>query len=272
MVEFLEAIKRPLKTDLTTVVLGSAFMAFHVLGGAITVIFGTVLGGILSLLSVLTHGLGIEASRRTIRNDHSMPAFDDYIDLFFTGLMVWVIGVLYFLPAMIAIAFGVANSFPLIFSVFHNAVWSPVEALQGLLLLILNGAVYGLIALVLGILATLMVPIAVQLYAKNKQLGDAFRFSDILNVVATKEYWMSWAVLAGYAVVLLGVSTILSTLSLFILAIPALGVSSYLWWITWYTLFADVTHEVMGTHKHPTAKHHAAKTTHKKGRFATRRK
>jgi hypothetical protein len=122
MVAFLEAIKRPLKTDLTTVVLGTIFMGFHALGGAIVLIFGGILGGILSLLSVFVHGLGIEASRRTIRNDHSMPAFEDYVDLFFSGLMVWVIGVLYFLPAMIAIALGVANSLPIIFSVFNNAV------------------------------------------------------------------------------------------------------------------------------------------------------
>ncbi len=273
MVEFLEAIKRPLKTDLTTVVLGSAFMAFHVLGGALTVIFGTLVGGLLSLLSVLTHGLGIEASRRTIRNDHSMPRFDDYVDLFFSGLMVWVIFLLYFLPAMIVILFGVANSFPLVYGVFHNIIWQPLAAVQGFLLLILSGAVYGLIALVLGILALLMFPIAVQFYAKNKQLGDAFKFPEILNVVATKEYWMSWAVAAGYGVVLIGIATIISTLSLFTLLIPAFGFASYLWIVTWYTLFADVTHQVMGTHKHPTAKHHASKATHhKKGRFAARRK
>ncbi len=271
MVEFVEAIKRPLKTDLITVVLGTVFMGMRVLGVLLTG-FGVIVGGILAALSLLVHGLGVEASRRVMHKDHSMPHFDDYVDLFFTGLMVFVIGILYFLPAMIVMGMGIANSIPLILGMMGTALWDPTMAVQGLLLLVLRGAVYGLLTLILSLLALIMLPVAIQLYAKNKELGDAFNFGHILNVVATPSYWMSWAVLAGYGVLLVGIAIIISTLSALVLTIPAFGLAMYLWWMTFYTLFAETTMEAsVGNTRRAAHKASGRSSSSKRGRFAHKR-
>lgn len=271
MVEFVEAIKRPLKTDLITVVLGTVFMGMRVLGVLLTAWFGVIVGGILAALSLFVHGLGVEASRRVMHKDHSMPHFDDYVDLFFTGLMVFVIGILYFLPAMIVMGMGITNSIPLILEILGKAIWQPDVAVEGLLLLVLRGAVYGLLTLILSLLALIMLPIAIQLYAKNKELGDAFNFAHILNVVATPHYWMSWAVLAGYGVLLVGIAIIISTLSALVLTIPAFGLAMYLWWMTFYTLFAETTMEATSGSSRRAVHKANGRSSSKKGRFAHKR-
>jgi hypothetical protein len=68
-------------------------------------------------------------------------------------------------------------------------------------------------------------------------------------------------------VVLLGLSIILSVLSFVVLLVPAFGVSSYLWLITAYTIFAEVTHEAhhgVSSSARTRATHHAKS----KSRFA----
>src|ERR1700752_3308881 len=100
MVHYIEAIQRPLKTDFTTIILGTIFMGMHFLGHLLTVTFGSF-AGIFSLLGLFVHGLGIEVARNTQKNSKVMPHFSDYVDAFFSGLMVYVIGIIYFLPALL---------------------------------------------------------------------------------------------------------------------------------------------------------------------------
>ncbi len=228
MVDFVEAVKRPLKTDPVTVVLGIVFRAIPV-------------------LDAFVYGLGVDAARRTQQGKDSMPAFHDFVDAFFSGLMTYVIVILYFIPALAVLGIGVVNSIPILASVFSNAIsnpgMNPALVAKGIIELAINSVVFGALTVFLGLMAALMLPIAISFFSYRKKIGDAFLFGKILNVVATAEYWVSTILLLAYAVVLVGLSAILSTLSGGILFIPAQAAAGYLWLITAFTLYAETVRD-----------------------------
>ncbi len=208
------------------------------------------------------HGLGLELSRRTLNGNDRMPQFDDFVDLFLSGLMVFVIVILYFLPALIVLMIGAAASIPLIISILQSLTVAPVVAVQSLMLLIVGGALFGGIALLLSLAAALMLPVGVQLFAHDKKIASAFAFRRIWGVVGTLQYWVSWILLTGYAIVLLGVVALLSIPEFNALSVVFLGLAMYLWWMTWYIVMADTVKEsgILGK-SHAHAAHHA---THSK--------
>jgi hypothetical protein len=237
MVDFVEAIKRPLRTDPVTIVLGVLFTIFPP-------------------ARPLVHGLGIELSRRTLNQNPHMPAFDDFVDIFLSGLIVFVIVILYFLPALLLLLAGLAVSFPLIVEIVRNLSVNPLVSIQMLMTWVIGGAFWGALTLLVALVAAIMAPVGVQLYAHDKRIGSAFAFGRISEVVGTFPYWVSWILMMGYGIVLIGLVGLLSIPAFNALSLVFLGVAMYLWWMTWYIVMAETVREsgVLGK-KHP---HHAS--------------
>lgn len=246
MVDFVEAVKRPLRTDPVTIVLGVLF----------TILLPT---------RPLMHGLGLELSRRTLNGNEQMPQFDDFVDLFLSGLMVFVIVILYFLPALLVLLLGAAVSLPLVGHILQSLTVNPIMAIQSLMLLIVGGAVFGGISLLLSLVASIMLPVGVQLFAHDKKIASAFAFRRIWSVVGTLQYWISWILLMGYGIALLGVVALLSIPEFNALSIVFLGLAMYLWWMTWYIVMSDTVKEsgVLGK-GHTHASHHVNHSSSKK--------
>ncbi len=224
MMDFVEAVKRPLRTDSMTIILGIIFTIFP-------------------FTRPLLHGLGIELARRTQQHNDHMPKFDDFVDLFLSGLIMFVVVILYFLPAILALVIGVSSSFPALLSLSQHFVSAPVLALRNFILLVSQSAAWGALALVFGFLASVMAPIGIQLYARDKRIGSAFQFSRVWKAVSTGHYWVSWVLMMGYAVVLLGIVTLLSIPEFNALSLIFLGIAGYMWWMTWYIMFAEVAND-----------------------------
>lgn len=242
MVDFVEAVKRPLRTDPVTIILGILFSI------PLPVLFP---------LRPLMHGLGLELSRRTMNKNDSMPQFDDFVDLFLSGLMVFVIVILYFLPALLVLLIGAVASLPLIGSIIQNLAINPAFSVQSLMVLIVSGALFGGVALLLSLIAAVMLPVGVQLFAHEKRIGSAFQFKKIWSVVGTLQYWISWLLLTGYGIVLVGIVALLSIPEFNALSAVFFGLATYLWWMTWYIVMADTVKEsgIFGRVSHTTAKH-----------------
>jgi hypothetical protein len=247
MVDFVEAVKRPLRTDPVTIVLG-------------------VLFAILLPTRPLLHGLGLELSRRNMNGNAHMPQFDDFVDLFLSGLMVFVIVILYFLPTLIVLLVGAAASMGLVLNILQSLTVNPVLAIQSLMLLIVGGAVFGSLALVLSLLAAIMLPVGVQFFAHDKKIASAFAFRRIWSVVGTLQYWISWVLLMGYGIALLGVVALLSIPEFNALSVVFLGLAMYLWWMTWYIVMSDTVKEsgaLSNGRSH--ASHHMSHSSKKSG-------
>jgi hypothetical protein len=218
MVDFAEAVKRPLRADPVTIALGVLFALIYP-------------------LRPLLHGFGVETARRTQRGHEKMPQFDDFIDMYLSGLIVLVILILYFVPAALLLVAGALASIPLLMSTATGMVYANGFLIMQLLPAVAGGA-FGAVALFFGLLACITAPIGIQLYAHNKRIGSAFEFGKIFQVISRGEYWVTWLLLVAYGVVLIGAVGILTT-PINLLTILLGGVASYLWLMTAYTLFAE---------------------------------
>lgn len=243
MIDFVEAVKRPWKTDPITIVLGTLFAIFMP-------------------LRPLLHGLGVETARRAQNGNETMPHFSDFVDMYLSGLLVIVVGILYFVPALIVLFAGALISLPLVWSIFQSMAQNPILSVQSFIGLLVNGAVFGALALILVFLATLMAPIGIQLFARDKKVGSAFQFSKIWKVISIADYWVTWLLHMAYGIVLIGFVAILSLPEFNALSALFLGVAGYMWWMTSYIMFGEVVKDsgvLSGSahHKHTHTTHHA---------------
>lgn len=252
MIDFVEAVKRPWKTDPITIVLGTLFAIF-------------------APLRPLLHGLGVESARRTQSGNETMPHFSDFVDMYLSGLLVIVVGILYFVPAILVLLAGALVSLPLIGNIFVSMAQNPILSAQSFLGLLINGAAYGSLALVLIFLATLMAPIGIQLFAHDKKIGSAFQFSKIWKVVSMADYWVTWLLLMAYGIVLVGFVAILSIPSFNSLSGLFLGVAGYMWWMTSYIMFGEVVKDAGILKVHAGSKHAAPRKEAKRS-FAKKKK
>lgn len=254
MIDFVEAVKRPWKTDPITIVLGTLFAVF-------------------APLRPLLHGLGVESARRTQTGNETMPHFSDFVDMYLSGLLVIVVGILYFLPALLALFAGALVSLPLVWAIFQSMAQNPILSVQSFIGLLVNGAVFGAIALILIFLATLMAPIGIQFFAHDKKVGSAFQFSKIWKVVSMADYWVTWLLLMAYGIVLIGFVAILSIPSFNALSGLFLGVAAYMWWMTSYIMFGEVVKDsgMLNAHAGHT-KNHTHASHHQTAKRSLRKK
>ncbi|MBM3281900.1 MAG: DUF4013 domain-containing protein [Candidatus Diapherotrites archaeon] len=241
MIDFVEAVKRPWKTDPITIVLGTLFAVF-------------------APLRPLLHGLGVESARRTQSGNETMPHFSDFVDMYLSGLLVIVVGVLFFIPALVVLLLGAIITIPLVWSIFISLTQNPILSVQSFIGLLVNGAVFGALALILTFFAMLMAPIGIQLFAHDKRIGSAFQLSKIWKVISMSDYWITWLLLMAYGVVLIGVVAILSIPSFNALSELFMGAATYTWWMTSYIMFGEVVKDSGVLHGH--ASHHVKSIKH----------
>ncbi len=253
MIDFVEAVKRPWKTEPITIVLGTLFAIF-------------------TPLRPLLHGLGVETARRTQSRVDTMPHFTDFVDMYLSGLLVIVVGILYFLPALVVLFAGALISVPLIFNIFQSMAQNPILSVQSFIGLLVNGAVFGALALILVFLATLMAPIGIQLFAHDKKIGSAFQFSKIWKVISMADYWVTWLLLLAYGIVLIGFVAMLSIPSFNALSGLFLGAAGYMWWMTSYIMFGEVLKDSGMLNGHADRMSHTHASHHREAKRPLRKK
>jgi len=132
------------------------------------VFFWLVIPAILAAL--LFSGYGVEITRRVLRGESQvLPAWDNWGQLFTDGLMVAIIGIVYAIPMIVVslclgVPLGVAS---------ENS--ESAAALISSILSCLN--------LLWGIVLSFLLPPAIAIYAKESNLGAAFRFGDVVALV-----------------------------------------------------------------------------------------
>jgi Na+/H+-dicarboxylate symporter len=116
------------------------------------------------LAGFLISGYGLEITRRVIRGQApALPAWDNWGKLFTDGLLVAIIGFVYALPIII----------------FSVCLGTPIGAINDEGLAAVFGSFLGCINLLWGIVISFLLPPAIALFAKEDDLGAAFRFGEI---------------------------------------------------------------------------------------------
>lgn len=167
-----------------------------------------LIGGVLTLLSFLlvpiffVFGYFVRVLEQTVNGEDEPPAFSEWGDLGMKGLMAFIITLVYYAIPILAFA-GLGG--------IGAVTGSENVAIASLSIAIVVGGV-------LFIALTYVYPAALTNFAKTGQLGQAFAFGDISEVVLSGDYLVAWLVgflifVGGFVVVgMLSIIPLLGTL------------------------------------------------------------
>ncbi|MEF8802386.1 MAG: DUF4013 domain-containing protein [Halolamina sp.] len=165
-----------------------------------------LIGGVLSILSFLlipilfVFGYFLRVLEQTVDGVDEPPVFDDWGDLGMSGLLAFVVTVLYYLvPTVVFVVLGGAGAL----------TGSGDVAAAGF-------AIAALVSGLLFIALTYVYPAAITNFARTGSVGDAFAFGDISSVVVSPDYLVAWVI--GFIIFVSGF-VVVGVLSL----IPILG-------------------------------------------------
>jgi hypothetical protein len=169
------------------------------------------------LAGALLAGYGVEITRRVIRGQSPiLPEWDNWGDLIVDGLKVWVIGIVYALPIILvslclgtpaAIIADDAPEFSQLISAFSSCI-----------------------NLLWGVVMAFFMPAAVARFVAKDDLGAAFQFGDVFNLVRDNfATYLLVAIMTWVAGFIGGLGVIICGLGWLVTAPYASFVTSYLY-------------------------------------------
>ncbi|MFH1544997.1 MAG: DUF4013 domain-containing protein [archaeon] len=226
MVDYVEAIKRPF-TDLTALVIG-------------------IIMAIIPVVNIFVPaGYAVKSAQKTFGKDNALPKWDNWGDIIVKGIVVFIIDIIYMIPAFIFLALGVAGMFAVLFDKIPMTVWESgnMMAIQTQFFslipeLLAAGGIPLIIGVILAVVAAFITPMAVIFYAKENRFGAAFKVGEVLKTVLTGPYIISWIIVIIYG----------GILSLVLSIIPYIGsaIAAFIVLVTSYTVFAQAYMQVKG--------------------------
>jgi len=132
-----------------------------------------LIGGILLIIPIINFIIGgyyIKTLRGSIEGKPGLPEWDDWGDLFITGLMVAIIGLIYMLIPLIVLFVSIGGVI--------TAAISSGDFSVGSISAIVGGSLF---SVVLMLIVFLVLPMALSIYAKEDSIGAAFRIGEILS-------------------------------------------------------------------------------------------
>ncbi len=207
MVEYEKAIKRPFQ-DIKKLLIGGIL-------------------NIIPIVNLIASGYIMKAAKGTMKKKNDLPEWEDWSNLFTTGLIVAVIGFIYMIPAMVLLVAG-----------FGSVIAGLIVGNEALdVSAVLAGGSTIIIVGVLALLVTMLVmPMAIIRYVDKGNFSAAFGFTDILKKVLTGKYIVAWIVVFIYSLVVFGITMWIPIVG------PAIG--SFIVGITSMTVFAEVYSEL----------------------------
>mgnify|MGYP001302535141 CR=1 FL=1 len=137
---------------------------------ALGILFSWVLLIPLILAGLLLGGYGVEITRRVINGGIPvLPEWDNWSDLLVDGVKVWVIGIVYALPIIIVSA---CLSIPISIAGENSQEVSSAFS-----------AILSCLSVLWGIVMSLLLPAAIAHFVAEDDLGSAFHFVDVFNLV-----------------------------------------------------------------------------------------
>jgi hypothetical protein len=169
MVDYNSSFKRPF-SDWKKLLIGTLF-------NIIPIINFFAMGYILKMIS--------STSKKDVKK---LPAWDNFGTLFFKGFMMFLIGLIYALPAIII---GVIALYPVISATIMSGGSYELIAYD-IQTVILQAAPLIILAIVLAVVASYLAPIGIVNYAKKGKFSTAFEIGLILKKVFTGKYFLAW--------------------------------------------------------------------------------
>jgi hypothetical protein len=179
------------------------------------------------ITSFFGYGYLFVCAKTAMRKQFKLPEWERWEDLFVRGLIISIIGTLYFLPALVLwLVFLLA------------AIWS-----------VMSGEAYGRLAIGVGLmmsgifalLTAYIVPSAILNYAKENRFRSAFSLRRAFKGAFTSLYFSAWGTALLYSSFLLVPSVFLMLVSMRTVVLPFVigGVLSFVLGVTSVTIIGD---------------------------------
>jgi hypothetical protein len=201
----------------------------------------TIIGGVLSLLSVLIlpaiilQGYFVRAMQAAAHGEEAAPSFTDWGGLFVDGLKLFVVtfvwALIAIIPALVLSAIIGIGAFTLTQSVSGPGMAPEPAANVGFSILTIVGA---LLVFALSLLAAYIVPAAGANFALEGNLGAGFDVRTIVGGALTGEYAVAWLLAIVVAVVLGTIGSVLSIILIGIFVLFYTQVTTYYLWARGY--------------------------------------
>ena len=197
----------------------------------------TIIGGVLSLLSVLIlpafvlQGYFVRAMQAAARGDDAAPSFTDWGGLIVDGLKLFVVTFVWALvaivPALVLSAIIGLGTFTVVESTTGPGMASDPAGSVGFGIVTI---VAGLLFFGLSLVAAYLVPAASANFAIEGNLGAGFDVRTILSGALTAEYAVAWLLAIVVAVVLGTVGSFLAVLIVGVFVLFYVQVATYYLW------------------------------------------
>jgi len=196
-----DSVKYPLSNWKNFLILGIIFVISSLyldIGqlGANTVIIG-ILGVIGFIVGLLSDGYTLRIIKSSLADFQELPEFNAWVDMFIDGIKVFIVSIVYLIPAILIIAFAALSFGSALIGIISHPSSTPSAAEVGAILnvgiLILIAALYMVIILPIAAIAT-----ANMAYYESK-LSAAFRLGEIFNKIGNIG-WLSfilWYIATG---------------------------------------------------------------------------
>jgi hypothetical protein len=190
-----------------------------------------IIFGLLFLISFLivpiflVFGYGFRALKASIAGADELPEFDEWGEMFIDGLKVFVVQFVYFLIPMLIILIGSWASIAAM-----TTVGDP-NAFIGIIFGV--GFIGVIFAIIIGLLSTIAIA---NMAANDSELGAAFQFSEILNIISQIGWgnYIIWyivigiiSVIFGFVAGLLNIIPIIGTIIAILVIYPYLQLFAY---------------------------------------------
>ena len=156
-----------------------------------------IIGGILSIIPIINfiaYGYMLKVMKNSINKTPGMPEWKGFTDFFVKGLIIFIIELIFMIVPLII--FGAIAGFSAL-SAVTGGLSDPLSFVLAILPALFVG---GILFLIIGFI----LPMAISMYAKSDNFGDAFKFSEIFNRIKSifGEYLISYIVIIIFGIIL----------------------------------------------------------------------
>lgn len=181
------------------------------------------------ITGLFASGYILECARTAIKKQNKLPEWEDWGNLFVKGLLLSIVGMLYFLPALVL---GIVSGFAALWAVLSGETQSGVILPIGVSL-----TASGLLA----ILTVYLVPSAILGYAHTNRFKSVFALSTVFRKAFRWHYFSAWVISVFYAFLISSAASVLSIALLSTVVGPFIiaGVASFVLGVTTITMMGQ---------------------------------
>lgn len=165
---------------------------------------------IIPIVNFIGIGYLIRMLKATLAGLDDLPEFDEIGDMFIDGLKVLVIGIVYAIPIWI-----IAAIFGFIIGAIMPTATTDVST-AGMVGMSVGYIIFLIVALIVGLIEVIAI---VNMAYNDSEIGAAFRFSEILDLIARigwGKYILTYIVIALISIVIMVVAYIVGIILLFV--------------------------------------------------------